>query len=388
MTMVEGFLCAVCSPMTMLFFIIASGYGIGRIKVKGLSLGTSGVFIMAITVGMLLSVAPEELQKGIYHVESARWTSVLSTLGMSMFMSVIGLRSGLEASREGVREQIRCVLIGGACVVVNMLVMLAVLFWDASVPWSMLCGLFCGSMTSTPGLTAVSALGGTVQSLASIGYGMSYLIGVMGTVFFVQLVSRVVVCREQTMEVPRDVTVHRASAFDVIMMVSMIIVVGDLMGRVRIPLLDQSIGSSVSILFVGTALGGLVGYMNKGRKLAYPTDTIRDLGLCFFYVGNGIPAGMNFLSNMNGRFLLYGVVFTALPLAVGYFVTMLVTKKDKGSALCMLCGIMTSTPSFGVLLGNCNVHTSYRIFSLTYTGAMFAMVIGMRLVAFFCDGCF
>ncbi len=383
MTTIESFLCAVCSPMTMLFFIIAVGYGIGKIRVKGLSFGVSGVFIVAIVVGMLLSFAPRELQEVVYQEESERWMGALSTLGMSMFMAVIGLRSGLEASREGVREQIRCVLIGGACVGVNMLVMLAVLFWDASVPWSMLCGLFCGSMTSTPGLTAVSALGGTVQSLASIGYGISYLIGVMGTVLFVQLMSRAAGCCEQTMEDPRPVTVHRASAFDVIMMVAVIIVVGDLMGRVRIPLLDQSIGSSVSILFVGTVLGGLAGHMNKGRESAYPTDTIRDLGLCFFYVGNGIPAGIDFLSNLNWRFLLYGVVFTAFPLAVGYFVTMLVTKKDKGSALCILCGIMTSTPSFSVLLDNRNVRTSYRKFALTYTGAMFAMVIGMRLVAFF-----
>ena len=41
------------SPLFGIFLVLVLGYLLGRIKIKGISLGSAGVFIMAIVVGIV-----------------------------------------------------------------------------------------------------------------------------------------------------------------------------------------------------------------------------------------------------------------------------------------------------------------------------------------------
>ena len=55
MEYLSGVLGALLSPLFILFIILVAGYAIGAIHVKGVSLGSAGVLLVGIIVGVLFS---------------------------------------------------------------------------------------------------------------------------------------------------------------------------------------------------------------------------------------------------------------------------------------------------------------------------------------------
>ena len=57
---------------------------------------------------------------------------------------------------------------------------------------AILVGILSGALTSTPAFSASkAAVGADLEALVSVGYGISYLFGVVGVVLFVQIVPKV-----------------------------------------------------------------------------------------------------------------------------------------------------------------------------------------------------
>ena len=76
--------------MFSIFAIIAIGFAIGRITIKGISLGDAGVFIVALLFGCLFYTAleaqlPEYTEKALKIVES---------LGLILFVTSVGFIAG------------------------------------------------------------------------------------------------------------------------------------------------------------------------------------------------------------------------------------------------------------------------------------------------------
>jgi len=106
----------IISISTMLFgiFIItALGYLIGRINVKGVSLGTAGVFLVAILFGYLCTLIPEDLPiLGAFHLQGEiidkvnntvvqvgstalkYYKSVIQNIGLVLFVGSVGFIAG------------------------------------------------------------------------------------------------------------------------------------------------------------------------------------------------------------------------------------------------------------------------------------------------------
>src|SRR5262245_52885059 len=95
-------------PMAALFITIAIGYLVGKIKVKGLSLGVGAVLFVALAVGW---VSPKAVP-----------AAMVGTFGLALFLYAIGIQYGNEffrglASAEGRKANLLAlvgVLLSGA----------------------------------------------------------------------------------------------------------------------------------------------------------------------------------------------------------------------------------------------------------------------------------
>ncbi|WP_246880145.1 aspartate:alanine exchanger family transporter [Bacillus suaedae] len=159
-------------PLILLFVILFLGSALGQAKVKGLSLGSSGVLLVAMIFGHFdYQVSP-----------------IVQHLGLSLFIVAVGLQAGPRFFRMMRSSGIIFGLIGLSIVLIAALttIIIAKLFGFST---ALSIGLMTGALTSTPGLAA--ALQATNDPLASVGYGIAYPFGVVAVVLFVQLLPRI-----------------------------------------------------------------------------------------------------------------------------------------------------------------------------------------------------
>ncbi|MEA2011563.1 MAG: aspartate:alanine exchanger family transporter [Verrucomicrobiota bacterium] len=162
------------NPLIILFVIIALGLLLGKIKVCGLSLGSSGVLFVALLFGHLHCTLP----------------AGVGTLGLILFVYCIGLTAGPSFFSAIAEKGITLALLSIIAVILAALTTIAMarLF---SIRFDLAVGLFAGALTSTPGLaSAMDALKENPDNMASIGYGIAYPFGVVGVVLFIQLLPR------------------------------------------------------------------------------------------------------------------------------------------------------------------------------------------------------
>lgn len=159
------------SPFFALFVIIALGFILGRISIKGISLDVSAVIFSALLFGHFGVVIPK----------------ALGDFGMALFIFTIGVQAG-----PGFFESFRSK--GKTLMIVTVLLVLSsaltavgsMFLFGLSVPDTV--GLLTGALTSTPGLAAAKELAG---DSAAISYGIAYPFGVIGVILFVKLLPKI-----------------------------------------------------------------------------------------------------------------------------------------------------------------------------------------------------
>ena len=89
MDTIAGFL--VSQPLLALFLVIASGYALGAVNIKGLSLGVGAVLFTGLLVGAF--------------VPKAQPPALVGTLGLVLFLYGLGIQFGRQffAGLAGVR---------------------------------------------------------------------------------------------------------------------------------------------------------------------------------------------------------------------------------------------------------------------------------------------
>ena len=155
-----------------LFVIIALGFLLGRVKIKGLSLDISAVIFVALAFGHFGVVIPKEF----------------GDLGLVLFIFTIGIQAGPGffssfKSKGKVLIILTAIIIGSASLTAVGMKYLFHLDAPSTV------GLLAGALTSTPGLAV--AIDSTGSSLASIAYGIAYPFGVIGVILFVKLLPKI-----------------------------------------------------------------------------------------------------------------------------------------------------------------------------------------------------
>ena len=155
-----------------LFAVITAGLLLGRVKIAGLTLGSSGVIFTGLLLGHLG-----------YQIPAA-----VGPIGVVVFIYCVGLRAGPGFFR-GFARQGRKMAALAALVISLAAAATAIIAWIMRLPADLAAGMFAGALTSTPGLAAaLERL--PVSSDAPVAYGVSYIIGLLAVVLFVQLLPR------------------------------------------------------------------------------------------------------------------------------------------------------------------------------------------------------
>lgn len=155
-----------------LFLIVALGFMLGRIKIKGLSLDVSAVIFIALLFGHFGVIIPKEL----------------GNFGLVLFIFTIGIQAG-----PGFFDSFRSK--GKTLIIITMLIISSACLTAVGLKYAFgidtpsVVGLVAGALTSTPGLAV--AIDSTNSPLASIAYGIAYPFGVIGVILFVKLLPKI-----------------------------------------------------------------------------------------------------------------------------------------------------------------------------------------------------
>lgn len=169
------------SPLLVLFAICAAGYLVGKVKIRGVSLGVAAVLFVGLFVGALAPVLklPELVQQ----------------LGLVLFVYTVGLASGpgffASLRRRGLATN--AVAVGSIALGALVTVALAKALGLASATAG---GLFAGGLTNTPALASIveslqhRAHNESVAAMPVVAYSIAYPGGVLGVLAVVLLLSR------------------------------------------------------------------------------------------------------------------------------------------------------------------------------------------------------
>ena len=115
------------------FAIAAFGYLLGRITIKGVSLGTAGVFIVALLFGALLyNPLAEQLKvSGVYYATNA--LKIIENLGLILFVTSVGFIAGPNFFGDFKRNFKSYIVIGLIIIVIGGLSCAACIIFDNKV---------------------------------------------------------------------------------------------------------------------------------------------------------------------------------------------------------------------------------------------------------------
>lgn len=154
-----------------LFLIIAIGYIIGRIKIKGISLDVSAVIFVALVFGHFGVSLPK----------------IIQDIGLVLFIFTIGIQAGPGFFDALKKHGIKLAVLSTILILSAGLIVVAA-HYILGYDMGMLAGLLSGALTSTPGLaSATDQFGG----MSSIGYGIAYPFGVIGVIIFLRLLPKI-----------------------------------------------------------------------------------------------------------------------------------------------------------------------------------------------------
>lgn len=392
----------------VVFAVLTVGYALGRITIKGVSLGDAGVFIIALLFGALFFQVGEG---GLLFAGSAKpydfssGLSIVESLGLVLFVTSVGFIAGPKFFGNFKRNFKSYVLIGliiilagglsaAGCIGLGEVVGYGGAITEQDGFVAMIVGLLSGSLTSTPAFSAAKAtVAEEYQSLVSVGHGIAYIFGVIGVVLFVQLIPKMAktdMAAERAKLVVKDEETKKSlvgKLFEIdhmgIAAFSLAAILGTFIGQIKIPLSGQGLsGTCFSLTTTGGCLlvSLIMGHFGRIGKVsmmpaAGTLKLFRELGLVFFLVGAGIPGGAEFVENFDAMYFVYGIIMTIVPMIVGFLFAKYVLKLSLLNNLGSITGGMTSTPALGTLIGVSGTEDVAAAYAATYPIALIAVVL-------------
>ena len=386
---------SIFSIVFIVFVLGTAGYLLGCISIKGISLGTAGVLLAALLYGVLASYVPSfkvgEKEIVLFSAELKTKFSFVSSIGTALFVSSVGLIAGPKFFRSLNRSFLSYIFMGLIIITIGALCTVLFVLVDKNLDPEMAVGLMTGALTSTPGLSAAKEVAGDGADLVTAGYGIAYLFGVLGVVFFVQLMPRILKVNIPE-EVSRFVAANTIEIKPIerkliqvdslsLMPLCLTITFGYIIGALYIPGINFSLGASGGCLVAGLIVGhfGHIGGIDL-RVNKSTLNFMRELGLCLFLIGAGVPGGVNFISNVKISYFIYGALITLIPMIGGYFIAKYVFKLDLFNSLGSITGGMTSTPALGSLIATAGTDDVAAAYAATYPIALVCVVLAAKII--------
>ena len=397
--------------------IVALGYLLGRVTVKGVSLGTAGVFVVSLLYGAFFY---DNLADAMKTAEIAsHGLKIVENLGLVFFVTSVGFIAGpkfFKNLKNNFKSYIMLgfviILAGGLTCVICYLIGRN-FESDNKQFLAMMDGLLSGSLTTTPGFSAAKEtvknfyaatpeLASGYEDAVTVGHGIAYLFGVIGVVLFVQILPKLVHA-DMDEERRKLASVDTGEANTIVGKLididdmglgafGLAALIGIIIGNIKIPLTAQGFsGTCFSLTTTGGALitSLLFGHFSHiGRINIMPEkktlEVLRELGLMIFLIGAGIAGGASFIKYFRPVYFLYGALMTLVPMFVGYFIATKVLKLSLLNSLGSITGGMTSTPALGTLINVAKTEDVAAAYAATYPIALLAVVlVSQFLIVFF-----
>ena len=355
------------TPVVLLsvFLICCIGYAIGSIKVKGLCLGTAGVFLFALLFGYLCTLpglADIPLLNKFFMADAsdAKISSFkfISNIGLVLFVTSVGCIAGPKFFRDLKANAKSYVPMGVLIIFMGALVTVVFALIPGIGP-AYATGILSGALTSTPAFSAaqgaVEAMAPEQLGLVSLGHAVAYPFGVIGVVLFVQIMPRLLkvdMAKERSLisgaTVAETSEKKQKKLFELdefgFGAFGLTIVLGILLGSIKVPLSGEGFdGPCFSLGMTGGPLlmGLILAHFGRLGPVSLKVDvhalkSFREFGLMLFLVGAGFIAG---------------VIMTIIPMVVGYLFARYICKLPLLNNLGSITGGMTSTPALGTLIG-------------------------------------
>ncbi|MBE5893649.1 MAG: permease [Lachnospiraceae bacterium] len=394
--------------MFCLFLVAAVGYGLGRITIKGVNLGTAGVFIVALLFGCFffdplaaqLTVKNASKTETIAYVEQA--LKIVENLGLILFVTSVGFIAGPKFFGNMKKNFKSYVLLGAIIILAGGLAAVVCIYMGRALGetdyqglTAMVVGLLSGSLTSTPAFSAAKAtVAPEYESLVSVGHGIAYIFGVVGVVLFVQLVpklskanmdeerAKLIIASDDEGKKKKEKKLLELDEFGFAAF-ALAAICGTFVGMIKIPLSSAGLSGTTFALTTtgGCLLMSLVfGHFGRIGKICLMPKTstlkvFRELGLMLFLIGAGIPGGADFVEFFDIMYFVYGVIMTIVPMFVGFLFAKYVLKLSLLNNLGSITGGMTSTPALGTLINTAGTEDVAAAYAATYPIALIAVVL-------------
>lgn len=388
-----------------LFAVLFVGYALGRITVKGVSLGDAGVFVVALLFGALFfnPLQGQLTVEGTNYADQA--LTIIENFGLILFVTSVGFIAGPKFFGNLKKNFKSYVLLGliiilaGGLAAAGCIGLGEVIGYGSSIQEqdgfvAMIVGLLSGSLTSTPAFSAAKAtVAEGYTSLVSVGHGIAYIFGVIGVVLFVQLIPKL---SKANMEEERAKLVIKAEKEEKksvgqllqidhmgIAAFSLAAILGTVVGKIKIPMSGAGLdGTCFSLTTTGGCLlvSLVLGHFARIGKISMMPQQatlklFRELGLILFLVGAGIPGGADFVANFDPMYFVYGIIMTTIPMVLGFLFAKYVLKLSLLNNLGSITGGMTSTPALGTLISVAGTEDVAAAYAATYPIALIAVVL-------------
>ena len=381
--------------------IAAVGYLLGKVTIKGVNLGTAGVFLAALLYGCLFYgfLNNQLMVSGTSYTTNA--LKVVENLGLMLFVTSVGFIAGPKFFGNLKKNFKTYILLGLVIIVSGALICaasIAIAKSTMNVPegelTAIMTGLFSGALTSTPAFSAAKeAVGKDYESFVAVGNGIAYIFGVIGVVLFVQLIPKFLKAdmaverakltggdgnAEDPVDTKSDKKLINIDSFGVAPF-AISAIIGLFVGSIKIG--SFSLTTTGGYLLIALVLGhfGRIGRIN----LMPPAATLkvfREFGLMLFLIGAGIAGGAKFIECFQAVYFLYGALMTVLPMVIGFLFAKYVLKLNLLNNLGSLTGGMTSTPALGTLINVAGTEDVAAAYAATYPIALIAVVLASQFL--------
>lgn len=308
----------VASTILMLAISIFAGLLLGKLKVRGITLGITWVLF----VGILLSALGVSLNHDMLHV--------IKEFGLILFVTAVGLQVGpgfFKSFKKGglsmnIMAFVNVALGVGITVLISKV---------ASQDLTDMAGVYTGAITNTPGLSAaqqaVGDLGieGASERLAA-GYAVAYPLAVVGMIVSCIILRPKNLAAEPSTLSNQNIlnnqnTPKSKKGGILLIPIFVVIALGIVLGSIPIP-----VGMKAPVK-LGLAGGPLVVALIAGwlgvKKGWYGTDftdsqgvhMLREVGIALFLAGVGLGAGGKFVETVQEHYMwvVYGIIITMVP---------------------------------------------------------------------------
>ncbi len=312
------------TTVLMLAISIFLGLLLGKIKVKGITLGITWVLF----VGIGLSAVGVACNHDMLHI--------IKEFGLILFVTAVGLQVGPGFFRSfkkgGLAMNIMALV--NVALGVGITVIIAKM---ANQELTDMAGVYTGAITNTPGLSAaqqaVGDLGieGASERLAA-GYAVAYPLAVVGMIVSCLLLRwfcRIDLKKEpieeiqntqNTQNTPNNQSSSKKGGI-LLIPIFIIIALGIVLGSIPIPVGMKApvklglAGGPLVVALIAGWLGVKKGWYTTEFTDGQGVHMLREVGIALFLAGVGLGAGQAFVATVQTHYMwvVYGVIITMVP---------------------------------------------------------------------------